>query len=152
MGCGETSVVSPRRSSCNVLPARPPARGTAFSRMRCVVLLIEMELMSSPPDSIGSSLGKESLTLRAWLQRPMRTFSDAADIFGALILSVRHIHRKRIVHADLKPDNIFCAAERTRVTAVRIGDFGLAGENQLFRHRSYGTKGAGGTMLGGTPG
>jgi len=65
---------------------------------------------------------------------------DAAEVFGQLILGVRHIHRKRIVHADLKPDNIFCVQAHKRVTSVRIGDFGLAGENQLFRQFSYGKR------------
>lgn len=128
-----------------------------------VVLLIEMELMGSPPDECsGASISTEdrlTLTLRAWLQRPSRSLSDAADIFGALMLSVRHIHRKRIVHADLKPDNIFCVAERskmrTKVTVVRIADFGLAGENQLFRQFDQFSSGmlrSGSGLVGGTPG
>lgn len=68
------------------------------------------------------------------------------------MLSVRHIHRKRIVHADLKPDNIFCEVKRSKVTAVRIGDFGLAGENQLFRQFEYGALRSAGGLVGGTPG
>jgi len=118
---------------------------------QCVVVLIEMELMGQPPDGGPTVATEARLTLRAWLQQGRRTFSDAADVFGSLMLSVRHIHRKRIVHADLKPDNIFCVVERNRVTAVRIGDFGLAGENQLFRQFSYGVLRRP-TNLGGTPG
>lgn len=102
-----------------------------------VVLLIEMELMGAVPGRADKNDTEERLTLRAWLQRcgpPCRTFRHAADVFGMLMLSVRHIHRKRIVHADLKPDNIFLVADRlSKVIAVRIGDFGLAGENQQFR-------------------
>eukprot|EP00419_Tripos_fusus_P087283 CAMPEP_0172857834 /NCGR_PEP_ID=MMETSP1075-20121228/64855_1 /TAXON_ID=2916 /ORGANISM="Ceratium fusus, Strain PA161109" /LENGTH=338 /DNA_ID=CAMNT_0013705219 /DNA_START=79 /DNA_END=1091 /DNA_ORIENTATION=- len=102
----------------------------------CMVLLIQMELMCPPPleEPMSSTITSATrLTLRAWLQRQDRTYRDAADIFGPLMLSVRHIHRKRIVHADLKPDNIFCVIDRSKISAVRIGDFGLAGENQLFR-------------------
>lgn len=117
----------------------------------CAVLLIEMELMSDPPDGRSAAATEERLTLRTWLQRPSRTFSDAADVFGSLMLSVRHIHRKRIVHADLKPDNVFCVAERSRVTSVRIGDFGLAGENQQDRQFSYGVLRSS-QITGGTPG
>jgi len=109
------------------------------SRCSWVVLLIEMELMGFPDGvSSASAASEERLTLRAWLQRVGRTFSAAADVFGPLMLSVRHIHRKRLVHADLKPDNIFCVLVRGRLAAVRIGDFGLAGENQLFRQECYG--------------
>merc|ERR1719272_572443 len=110
--------------------------------------------MGAIPGRAAKSDAEERLTLRAWLQRcgqPERTLSDAADVFGSLMLSVRHIHRKRLVHADLKPDNIFCVAERSRVTAVRIGDFGLAGENQLFRG-SVGVARKSRGLPGGTPG
>jgi len=94
------------------------------------------------------------LTLRQWMQWEGRSLSDAADAFGSLMLSVRHIHRKRIVHADLKPDNLFCLAERSRVTAVRIGDFGLAAENQQNRTTSYGVLRSARSVCitGGTPG
>lgn len=124
-----------------------------------MVLLIEMELMCPPPleeprNDISTSTTR--LTLRAWLQRQDRTYADAAAIFGPLMLSVRHIHRKRIVHADLKPDNIFCVEQRSKVSAVRIGDFGLAGENQLFREfdpfSSGMLRGGASRLIGGTPG
>lgn len=116
-----------------------------------VVLLIEMELMGPPPEAAPTAAAEERSTLRTWLLLPHRMFSDVADVFGALMFSVRHIHRKRIVHADLKPDNIFCVVERSRVAAVRIGDFGLAGANQLFRQFSYGEY-CRPLALGGTPG
>merc|ERR1719336_552520 len=105
--------------------------------------------MGDPPE--GGPREPQRLTLRKWLQEEGRSLSDAADVFGSLMLSVRHIHRKRIVHADLKPDNLFCVAERSRVTAVRIGDFGLAGENQQDRQMSYGVLRAA-RITGGTPG
>lgn len=119
---------------------RASTNGTAKGQTK-VVLLIEMELMGSIPGRAEKSDAEQRLTLRAWLQRcgpPFRTFSDAADVFGMLMLSVRHIHRKRLVHADLKPDNIFLVTNgQSKVTAVKIGDFGLAGENQLFRQIHY---------------
>lgn len=147
---------------------RAPAAGAAreavaAKRIARVVLMIQMELMSLLP-GISDKGAQERLTLREWLQRrgpPWRTFSHAADVFGMLMLSVRHIHRKRLVHADLKPDNIFLVAdrsqpnhlgiERAKVIAVRIGDFGLAGENLLFRQYSYGVLRKSGPA-GGTPG
>ncbi|CAK9114204.1 unnamed protein product [Durusdinium trenchii] len=133
----------------------PPARVVWQDKVETkqVVLLIEMELMGSAPDGSISD-DRQTLTLRSWLKLESRTLSDAADVFGSLMLSVRHIHRKRIVHSDLKPDNIFCVAERSKVKVVRIGDFGLAGENQLFRQfdqlSSKMLKNK--TAMGGTPG
>mmetsp|Transcript_28115 Transcript_28115/g.44650 ORF Transcript_28115/g.44650 Transcript_28115/m.44650 type:complete len:601 (+) Transcript_28115:121-1923(+) len=151
----------------------PSAVREATPRKRApgrVVLLIEMELMGPKPSDSGqlveksasewsSQVTEDRLTLRAWLTDPQRsrgrTFSHVADVFGMLMLSVRHIHRKRLVHADLKPDNIFIVAERSderlKVSSVRIGDFGLAGENQLNRQQVYG-KFSKSSPTGGTPG
>eukprot|EP00913_Durusdinium_trenchii_P012425 g11665.t1 len=147
------------RSSSDVYPTPPGLDGSLGFiwedkvETKQVVLLIEMELMGSAPDGSISD-DRQTLTLRSWLKLESRTLSDAADVFGSLMLSVRHIHRKRIVHSDLKPDNIFCVAERSKVKVVRIGDFGLAGENQLFRQfdqlSSKMLKNK--TAMGGTPG
>lgn len=125
------------------------AGGGAQQPAERAVLLIEMELMGDPPGDEPREPRK--VTLRTWLQEEGRSMSDAADVFGALMLSVRHIHRKRIVHADLKPDNLFCLVERARVTAVRIGDFGLAAENNQFRQASSGVVKSF-RITGGTPG
>lgn len=142
-----TSFPSAAQARCREAQAHVPNSDSAS-----VVLLIEMELMCTPPDErVRGVLTEERSTLRAWLQLRGRTFSDAADVFAMLMLSVRHIHRKRLVHADLKPDNIFLVAERSKVVAVRIGDFGLAGENLLFRQFSYGLPRRQ-QLLGGTPG
>lgn len=166
----EASADDPEDSECSECTAAPRQRVGSMrlgrvaiepppiTRSRCVVLLIEMELMGRPPDTCSTMAKEERLTLRAWLQRDDRTLSDAVDVFGSLILSVRHIHRKRIVHADLKPDNIFCetstrrGAERAKVTAVRIGDFGLAYENPTWRGSLRGNSSSRPRALGGTPG
>lgn len=136
-------------------PERKPPTSSAAKGPTQVVLLIEMELMGAPPGRPENEKadGGERLTLRHWLQRNSgRTFSHAADVFGMLMLSVRHIHRKRLVHADLKPDNIFLVADRSgKVIAVRIGDFGLAGENQLGREYIDGVARKS-LPAGGTPG
>jgi len=140
--CNE-EVVEPVSVS-RLLPApRLPAPRLPDTQDCCVALLIEMELMGPAP---GLSTAEERFTLRVWLQRESRTFSESADVFGALMASVRHIHRKRLVHADLKPDNVFCVMKKSRVAAVKIGDFGLAGESQF--HREHGMRNA----PGGTPG
>lgn len=116
--------------------------------LKHVVLLIEMVLMGpAPGESITS---EERLTLRMWLERD-RTLSGAADAFCPLMASVRYIHRKRLVHSDLKPDNVFCTVRQNRVCACKIGDFGLAGENQLSRDFCYGERRRR-SVAGGTPG
>jgi hypothetical protein len=174
VGCDTSSQRVGRGEDCGVSqpPERRPPGGTASKenvekqkdiQIGRVVLLIEMELMGAIPGRReeerprGNRGAEERLTLREWLHRSDRTFSTAADVFGMLMLSVRHIHRKRLVHADLKPDNIFIVAERSKnsgeskVLAVRIGDFGLAGENKLFRQFSYGVRQKS-FSTGGTPG
>jgi len=155
-----SSTMSPRKPEKGRATAPPPPghgvqleQGDPAAGLGpvCAVLLIEMELMAAPPDQCATSCTTEKLTLRTWLQRRQRTLQDAADVFHSLSAGLRHIHRKRIIHADLKPDNIFCVADRGRVTAVRIGDFGLAGENQQDRQFCYGTLRRN-QITGGTPG
>ncbi|CAK0800066.1 unnamed protein product, partial [Prorocentrum cordatum] len=80
---------TPQRRS-RLAPPEAPQR-----HARCVVLLIEMELMGLSPDARCVAATEERLTLRAWLQRQDRTFSDAADVFGSLILSVRSHELRR---------------------------------------------------------
>ncbi|CAJ1424202.1 unnamed protein product, partial [Effrenium voratum] len=138
-----------------VLAKADASRREDRSTSRRVVLLIEMELMGPQPGAPPREEERQTMTLRSWLQSSSRTLSEAADVFGILMLSVRHIHRKRIVHSDLKPDNIFCVAQRSKVKVVRIADFGLAGENQLFRQFdtfSSNMLRSGSGLAGGTPG
>lgn len=149
----ETLPPSPAAASASPRRLRQRDGDLTIQRSSCLtaVLFIEMELMGVPPDSTLLSNTDTRMTLRSWLLRSDRTLSDAADVFGSMMLSVRHIHRKRIVHADLKPDNLFCVADRSRIMSVRIGDFGLAAENQQGRQFCYGVF-RGSRITGGTPG
>jgi serine/threonine protein kinase len=81
-------------------------------------LLIQMELFS----------GEHRSTLSEWIKARSGNFVEdrvgAVEIFSQLILAVRQIHRSRLVHLDLKPENIF--VEESPNLQVKVGDFGLA--------------------------
>lgn len=74
-------------------------------------------------------------TLKQWLNYPDRTASRAnrVSVFMQLLKGVASIHSSRILHRDLKPDNIFVLED----LQVKIGDFGLStiyvGHESLIR-------------------
>ena len=43
-------------------------------------------------------------------------------MFTQIALSIKHCHDKKILHRDLKSQNIFC----TKKGIVKLGDFGIA--------------------------
>ena len=57
-----------------------------------------------------------------------RVFSvdEAINIFGQLLRGVEVIHRNKIVHRDLKLENIFVKKTEKHGLLCKIGDFGLA--------------------------
>ena len=44
------------------------------------------------------------------------------DYFTQICLALKHCHDRKILHRDLKPDNIFV----TRQDIIKLGDFGVA--------------------------
>ena len=48
--------------------------------------------------------------------------TEIVDMFTQLCLAVKHIHDRKIVHRDLKSQNIFL----TRMGIVKLGDFGIS--------------------------
>lgn len=56
--------------------------------------------------------------------RGTKPFSEdeILDIFIQVVLALNYLHEKKIVHRDIKPQNIFL----TRANVVKIGDFGVA--------------------------
>eukprot|EP00930_Biecheleria_cincta_P095920 TRINITY_DN87811_c0_g1_i1.p1 TRINITY_DN87811_c0_g1~~TRINITY_DN87811_c0_g1_i1.p1 ORF type:complete len:425 (+),score=70.87 TRINITY_DN87811_c0_g1_i1:100-1374(+) len=47
---------------------------------------------------------------------------DAVAIFGQVVLALEYVHSRRVLHRDLKSQNVFL----TRTGEVKLGDFGIA--------------------------
>lgn len=46
------------------------------------------------------------------------------NLFAQMVLAIQHVHKKKILHRDLKSGNVFL----TKAGIVKIGDFGIARE------------------------
>jgi serine/threonine protein kinase len=66
-------------------------------------------------------------TLSRRLQAGPLSLSEVHQLFTALVKAVAYIHRRGVVHRDLKPNNILLdEEENTGETYVRLIDFGIA--------------------------
>ena len=68
-------------------------------------------------------------TLQQLISAKQRTMEFLAEveiltIFTQIVLALRHVHSKRIMHRDLKPDNVFVDKQGDSTTFI-IGDFGV---------------------------
>lgn len=55
----------------------------------------------------------------------------AVGVYAAqLLIALRHLKRCRVLHADVKPDNILVNARRTKVKVCDFGSAMFAGENE----------------------
>ena len=55
----------------------------------------------------------------------------AVGVYAAqLLIALRHLKRCRVLHADVKPDNILVSARRTKVKVCDFGSAMFAGENE----------------------
>lgn len=70
-------------------------------------------------------------------QKKYLTESEVLDYFTQICLSLKHTHDKKILHRDLKSQNIFL----TKRGIVKLGDFGIA---RVLSH----TKSAAKTVVG----
>ena len=57
------------------------------------------------------------------------------DIFVQLSLAIKHVHDRKIIHRDIKTENIFLSSHKR---VVKLGDFGIAKvlENTLQQART----------------
>jgi Protein kinase domain len=80
------------------------------------LLFIETELcnMGSLKDQMKSPLWKESMGM------------GKKALLVEIASAVRAIHKSRIVHLDLKPENIFLHKGQDGKVVVKIGDFGIS--------------------------
>ena len=74
------------------------------------------------------------------IQKSKQPFTEEqlVSFFAQLLLSMRHIHSKKILHRDLKTKNVFI----TRRLQIKLGDFGLSkvlGPATSFAQSAVGT-------------
>lgn len=63
--------------------------------------------------------------------------SDTQEVFGQIVDSVKHMHKKKVAHLDIKLDNVFL--DLAKPPKVKLGDFGWAAnftEDSWSLHRS----------------
>jgi len=54
-------------------------------------------------------------------QRQLWPEDQVLDIFVQILLAVKHVHSQKVLHRDLKTQNIFM----TKEGQVKVGDFGI---------------------------
>jgi len=65
-------------------------------------------------------------TIQSKLNNKVFSIEEALNIFNQTLRGVEVIHRKKIVHRDLKLENIFVRKSEKNSWTCKIGDFGLA--------------------------
>lgn len=65
-------------------------------------------------------------TIQSKLNNKVFSVEEALNIFNQTLRGVEVIHRKKIVHRDLKLENIFVRKSEKNSWTCKIGDFGLA--------------------------
>lgn len=105
--------------------ATPVGAGKGKAQTQCtcdgtlVTLYIQMQLCE--------------YALHDWLRvrdtsSPQVLYAEAMHIFHQVVLGVAYIHSLKLVHRDIKPQNIFLRTSVGSRPVVKIGDFGLARE------------------------
>ena len=68
-------------------------------------------------------------TLKEWIKRKEKiSEEEASTIIGKILSAIEYLHRKRICHKDIKPENIMLSREND-LSSIKIIDFGLSKRN-----------------------
>lgn len=59
-------------------------------------------------------------------RRERLDFEEAAPIFAGIARALDAVHRKGVIHRDLKPDNVFLVTEDDGTRTAKLLDFGIA--------------------------
>eukprot|EP01064_Diplonema_japonicum_P032538 TRINITY_DN6146_c0_g2_i1.p1 TRINITY_DN6146_c0_g2~~TRINITY_DN6146_c0_g2_i1.p1 ORF type:complete len:579 (+),score=71.64 TRINITY_DN6146_c0_g2_i1:44-1738(+) len=62
--------------------------------------------------------------LRGWMKNRKPVESEVVRLFSQICAAIQYLHHGRLLHRDLKPDNIFLSGKRETPT-IKVGDFGL---------------------------
>jgi serine/threonine protein kinase len=84
-----------------------PSHHVSLSPYLCVLSCVSLCLPLPPPQAQGDTPFDEN-TILAWLTQ--------------LVMGLRYVHDKKILHRDLKTQNVFL----TGFNIVKLGDFGIA--------------------------
>ena len=76
-------------------------------------------------------------TLKDYINNHKSTGLDPKIVYKfthQILMTLKKIHKKNIIHRDIKPDNIFIINENT----IKIGDFGLAEKMNIISNNKKG--------------
>jgi tRNA A-37 threonylcarbamoyl transferase component Bud32 len=93
----------------------------------------------------------EGETLRDRLERGRLPLGESYEILIQVCDALDAAHEKRIVHLDLKPDNVYLVPVRGRRTLVKLLDFGIARLFTPARRSEPPSAGAPCEQMAGTP-
>jgi serine/threonine protein kinase len=79
-------------------------------------------------------------SIQSKLSNKVFSVEEALNIFNQTLRGVELIHRKKIVHRDLKLENIFVRKSEKNSWTCKIGDFGLARFLEMEANSNCGTQ------------
>jgi serine/threonine protein kinase len=105
-----------------------------FKPNKTLLLHIQMELCLMSLKELIKQLNKELDQKLNEVMTPLGYYISS-ELFKEIVESVDYLHKQKVIHRDLKPNNIFIT-DGMNGRFVKIGDFGLA-TNQEFDGQSH---------------
>ncbi|MGI6045552.1 MAG: serine/threonine-protein kinase [Eggerthellaceae bacterium] len=118
------------------IPGLDEARTAAMLTDSNIVTVYDFEVRGTTAYLIMEYVEGITLTQLLALYGDYLTLDMVASIFNGISHALEVAHRKRVLHLDIKPDNVLIDKEGT----VKVTDFGLA---TLADAQGYGTTGGG---------